>query len=176
MADDEQSTDNPKPSGPKPLGGELILPISGLLFTIYYFTTIIDVPWTAQVSAFFVGSILIALIASPSSFGPGLSVKTGRSDVRSRAAFRAESIHTKTSRPSRSYPRLYFLYPVGRVYNHDLLFSCSLRCFCSATGRRKALSFGISLALSIGGYLLFILAFNTRFPRGPVETLLKDVF
>ncbi len=46
----------------KPIGGELVLPAAALLFTLYYFSTIIDTPWTAQVSAFFVGSILIMLI------------------------------------------------------------------------------------------------------------------
>ncbi len=46
----------------KAIGGDLIIPIAALAFTVYYFTTIIDVPWTAQVSAFFIGSILILLI------------------------------------------------------------------------------------------------------------------
>ena len=45
-----------------PMGGELVIPIMALLFTLYYFWTILDVPWSAQVSAFFVGSILIVLL------------------------------------------------------------------------------------------------------------------
>ena len=43
----------------KSLGGDLILPIGAFIFTLYYFYTIIDVPRIAQVSAFFVGTILI---------------------------------------------------------------------------------------------------------------------
>ena len=57
---DEQSG-RQKPE-PRAIGGELIIPVAALALTIYYFTTIIDVPWSAQVSAFFVGAILILLI------------------------------------------------------------------------------------------------------------------
>ena len=46
----------------KSLGGELILPIGAFIFTLYYFYTIIDVPRIAQISAFFVGTILIFLL------------------------------------------------------------------------------------------------------------------
>ncbi len=46
----------------KPIGGELVIPVAAFVFTLYYFWTIIDVPRIAQVSAFFVGTILIGLI------------------------------------------------------------------------------------------------------------------
>ncbi len=39
-------------------------------------------------------------------------------------------------------------------------------------GRRPALILGLAAALSLGGWLLFIVAFHTRFPMGPVEHLL----
>ena len=55
---DENGQKSGKPEKPA-VGAELVLPVAALLFTIYYFTTIINVPWTAQVSAFFVGTILI---------------------------------------------------------------------------------------------------------------------
>ena len=58
---DRPDTENPEK---KQMGGELVIPIGALLFTFYYFWTIIDVPWTAQVSAFFVGTILIGLIVA----------------------------------------------------------------------------------------------------------------
>ena len=56
----------PSPDGPgkKSLGPDLIIPVAAILFTLYYFSTIIDSPWTAQVSAFFVGSILLGLSAA----------------------------------------------------------------------------------------------------------------
>ena len=46
---------------PPPVGGQLVIPVAAVLFTLYYFTTIIDSPWTAQVSAVLIGGILIAL-------------------------------------------------------------------------------------------------------------------
>ena len=45
-----------------------------------------------------------------------------------------------------------------------------------SNGKHKRLILALSLSLSIGGYFLFIVAFNTRFPRGPVELLLNGVF
>ena len=45
------------------VAGELIVPLFGVLFTGYYFTTILDSPWTAQVNAFLVGSVLILVSA-----------------------------------------------------------------------------------------------------------------
>ena len=46
----------------KHLGGDLVIPVAALAFTLYYFSTIIDSPWTAQVSAVFIGAILIVLL------------------------------------------------------------------------------------------------------------------
>ena len=37
------------------IGGELIIPIAAVIFTLYYFSTIAHSPWTAQVNAFLVG-------------------------------------------------------------------------------------------------------------------------
>ncbi|MEQ8192938.1 MAG: hypothetical protein RIB59_00470, partial [Rhodospirillales bacterium] len=44
-------------------GADLIIPVAAIAFTIYYFSTIWNAPWTAQVSAFFVGAILMTLCA-----------------------------------------------------------------------------------------------------------------
>jgi hypothetical protein len=57
MADTTPSRD----AEPRPIGAQLIIPIAAIAFTLYYFTTILDTPWTAQVSAFFVGTILLIL-------------------------------------------------------------------------------------------------------------------
>ena len=57
-------TDNKEADAPEhtSVGSQLIIPIAAVLFTVYYFYTIIDAPWTAQVAAFIVGSILIILV------------------------------------------------------------------------------------------------------------------
>ena len=43
-------------------------------------------------------------------------------------------------------------------------------------GKKKRFIFAISLSLSLGGYLLFIVAFKTRFPAGPFENFMKGFF
>jgi hypothetical protein len=42
--------------------------------------------------------------------------------------------------------------------------------------RRLGRSALISFVMVIAGYLLFIVAFDTRFPRGPFEILMQKVF
>ena len=42
-------------------------------------------------------------------------------------------------------------------------------------GRRAKLSFSLAAMLSIGGYLLFIVAFDTSFPEGPFEILMDGI-
>ena len=41
--------------------------------------------------------------------------------------------------------------------------------------RRAGFILGLSLAVSLAGYLIFILAFDTRFPRGPFEDFVQAV-
>lgn len=56
---EQENSDAPKKAQ---VGGELIIPIAALIFTLYYFWSIAESPWTAQVNAFIVGSILITVI------------------------------------------------------------------------------------------------------------------
>ena len=42
-------------------------------------------------------------------------------------------------------------------------------------GRNKLFAAIISAAMALGGYLLFIVAFETRFPEGPFELLMKGL-
>jgi hypothetical protein len=40
---------------------------------------------------------------------------------------------------------------------------------------RPAVTIGIAAGIALAGYLLFILAFDTRFPRGPFEELMRGL-
>jgi hypothetical protein len=42
--------------------------------------------------------------------------------------------------------------------------------------RKPASLLSVALAVAGGGYILFIAFLNTRFPRGPIEHLLKPLF
>ena len=158
----------------KSVGSELIIPIAALLFTIYYFYTIINAPWTAQVAAFLVGSILIVLIVF---FG----VKCLRSLSKGEGAFNFDTL----IEPKSFVPKRLGLFVLTVVYIFivpTLGFTITTFLFLSMAmlllsgGQKKRIIFSLSAILSIGGYLLFILAFKTRFPAGPFETLMKGFF
>lgn len=157
----------------KPVGGELIIPVIAFVFTLYYFWTIIDVPWIAQVSAFFVGVILIFLLAI-FFIRTGLQVRRGEADLR---------VHTLID-PVWFLPKRLGL--LGLTIGYVLVirwFGFTLTTFVFLllamlllnNGRRFGLILALSTLCSIGGYLLFVVAFKTRFPAGPFEILMKGL-
>lgn len=157
----------------KPIGGELVLPAAALLFTLYYFSTIIDTPWTAQVSAFFVGSILIMLIVL---FG----IRTWRQMQRGEVNLRIGSLVEPRDFISK---RLIMLaLTIGYIYLVTFLgFTITNFLFLTLTmlllgnGQKKIQVFVVSTVLALGGWLLFIYAFDTNFPAGPFETMMNGL-
>ena len=152
---------------------ELIIPVSGSLFAIYYFTTIWDSPWTAQVSAFFVGSILMLCSA--------ITVLRVIGKVR-----RGEAALNFTSLIE---PRDYIvkrLILLGLVLTYVVIIPWTgftlttfvfLICAMALLNDRKRLGLivGISAIMAIGGWLLFVVAFEVRFPAGPFETMMRGI-
>lgn len=169
MADDARETGERKA-----IGGELILPVAAVIFTIYYFTTIREVPWTAQVSAVFVGSVLIALCAA---FGLKMFFAVRRGDATLGFAPLVAPRHFIVRR------LVLAGLAVGYVMVIDWLgFTITTFLFLAAAmlllggGRRRGTIMLLSALLAVGGYLLFIVAFKTRFPVGPFEALMKALF
>lgn len=171
----EQAAEHPREVLPerKPMGGELIIPVVAFLFTLYYFWTIIDVPWIAQVSALFVGTILIVLLIV-FFVRTVLQVRRGEADL---------SLHTMIE-PVWFLPKRLGL--LGLTIGYVLVirwFGFTLTTFVFLllamlllnNGRRFGLILAISTFCSIGGYLLFVVAFKTRFPAGPFEILMKGL-
>lgn len=154
-------------------GGDLVIPVAGLAFTIYYFSTIIDSPWTAQVSAFFVGAILIALIVA-FLLKTALDYRQGSVDVKPGPI--ADPIGLMPKR------LLLLALTVGYIVVIPYLgFTLTTFLFMAsamallADGRRLGFIVGLSAAVAVGGWALFILAFETRFPFGPFERLMQSV-
>jgi hypothetical protein len=154
-------------------GGELVIPVLALLFTIYYFVTIIDVPWTAQVSALFVGSILIVLIIV-FLVKTMKEVRAGKTDLGMQTLVQPVSFIPKRL--------VLFAITLGFILlvEHlgftitSFLFLCSAMMLLD-NGRRKVLAVSVAAILSLAGWALFIWAFETRFPAGPFENLMKSV-
>jgi len=158
----------------KSIGSELIIPIAALLFTIYYFYTIIDAPWTAQVAAFIVGTVLIVLILM-------FLVKcirwisTGQGTLNFDTLTKPKSFLIKRIGLLVLTISYIFVVPALGFTITTFLFLFMAMLLLSE-GHKKRLIFSLSAILSLGGYLLFILAFKTRFPAGPFETLMKGFF
>lgn len=157
----------------KSIGGELVIPVCGLAFTLYYFSTIIDSPWTAQVSAFFVGAILIflSLIFIVKSLR---QVKTGRADF---------GLGGLVGRVDITSGRVWvFLTTLGYVVFVEWGgFTLTTFVFLFSTililnkGRRPRFIALFAGGISLAGYALFILALDTRFPFGPFEKFIQSV-
>ncbi len=168
---DHEEQENPER---KSLGGDLVLPIGAFLFTLYYFYTIIDVPRIAQVSAFFVGTILIFLLILL-AVRIGREVKAGTADLRL-----GRLVEPRSFIPKRL---ALFALTLGFIFFVEWLgFTLTVFAFLSLAmlllsgGKKKGLAFSIAGILALGGYLLFIVAFKTRFPAGPFEQLMERLF
>lgn len=163
------------PSQPKKsIGAELIIPVAALLFTLYYFSTIIDSPWTAQVAAAFIGSILIALVLA--FFGRTvLMVMRGEADLGMK-----NIIEPLSFLPIRmGLIGLTILYTIAIQWGGFTLTSfvfMALATLMLNRGRSKHLAILVAIGFSISGYLLFIVAFGIRFPKGPFENLMQAIF
>lgn len=157
----------------KSVGAELILPGAALVFTLYYFSTIYDSPWTAQVAAFFVGAILIALILA-------FAVRSVAMVMRGDADFGMKAIVEPVSfLPTRvGLIGLTVLFTIAIDWGGFTLTSfvfMALAMIMLNRGRSKRLAVFVAACFSLAGYLLFIVAFEIRFPKGPFETLMQGV-
>ncbi len=177
--DNEMNTGEPEK---KHVGSDLIIPATAVVFTLYYFYTIINWPWnpeeryiswTAQVSAFFIGAVLISLIAI-FVLNSLLSVKRGVADL----GFQ------RLTDPLSFMPRRLGLFALTISFIFVVEwggFTITTFVFLAASmlllsrGRNWRFILALSAILSIGGYFLFVYAFEVRFPKGPFELLMAQV-
>ena len=158
---------------PAAIGGQLIIPVAALIFTLYYFSTIINSPFEAQVAAFFVGTILLVLVGI-FLIKTVIRLRQGDAVLTEDGGFSLRGVDLK---------RLgLFALTLGFMLLIEILgFTITTFLFLASAilllddARHPARALGIAAAAAIGGYLLFILAFETRFPAGPFETAMKSV-
>ncbi len=168
---DETTSGNPEKVR---LGGDLVIPVAALAFTLYYFTTIVDSPWTAQVSAFFIGAILIVLTVV-------FVIKTIVSIRRGEADLGMDSLLAPRSFVPKRLALFgltlgYIVFIEWGGFTLTTFAFMALAMLLLSEGRNRRLILLLSGIMSIGGYLLFIVAFERRFPLGPFEQLMKQVF
>ncbi|MCG8543789.1 MAG: tripartite tricarboxylate transporter TctB family protein [Alphaproteobacteria bacterium] len=169
---DEPSTEKPEKAS---LGADLIIPGAACLFTLYYFSTIIDSPWTAQVSAFFVGAILLVLCVI-FFVKLGVQVKRGDGELRFDNLFAPRAIVPK--RLALFGLTLAYIVVIdwaGFTITTFLFLFLGMLLLSGRERKNKRLIVVLSAVLSIGGYLLFVVAFQRRFPEGPFEHAFKAI-
>lgn len=159
--------------GPKNILPDCIIPGMAVCFTIYYLTTITEVPWISQASAIVVSSLLMLSIAA--FFIRSVArIRKGEETFRLSLDIPSELVGINIKRG------ILFLLTIGYVWIIDSWgFTITTFCFIflailllsSLENWKKA--FLVAVSCSTVGYIVFIYFFKTRFPRGPIENWLK---
>ncbi len=159
--------------GRRQLGGELVIPAMAIAFTLYYFSTIWNSPWTAQVSAFLVGGILL-LVCGIFLLRCVLWLARGEGTLGFSNVVNMDDIRTgRIGLIAATIGFCVFIERLGFTLSTFLFLLISMSIL--AKGRRLGLILGVSTLISLIGWAVFILAFDTRFPRGWFETTMKAV-
>ncbi|MDC1222867.1 tripartite tricarboxylate transporter TctB family protein [Planktomarina temperata] len=155
------------------LGGELVIPVLAVVFTLYFFSSIWNSPWTAQVSAFAVGGILL-LVCGIFIIRCGIWLRRGEASLGFSNLFSREDLHT--GRIGLLVTTIGFcslIEMLGFTFTTFLFLSISM--IILAKGKRPVFIAMVSAIMALGGWAVFIWAFDTRFPRGWFETTMKAV-
>ncbi len=167
---------DPKPERgrKRQMGGELIIPLMALGFTLYYVSTILDSPWTAQVNAVLVGSTLIVLVL----VFLGVTV---RELILRRATLGASDL----LEPFDLLPKRigFIAMTIGYLWVIEWLgFTLTTFLYLAGSmlllggGRRPVVCIALAAGLSAVAYTVFVALFETRVPTGLIENVLVAVF
>jgi len=176
MADASHADSEPGVASSKKraLGGDLIIPAGTILFAVYYLYTVWELPWEAKAAGIGVAgamAIVLALLGVRfvrewSSGRAGLSL----GDVAFPVKFLAQRLSLLVAALA-----FVFLMPwLGFTLGLFLFLIAGMVILSGLSELKSAVI--ISLLVSIGGYLLFIVLVRARFPHGPVENLLASIF
>ena len=157
---------------PKNILPDLIIPTMALIFAIYYLTTITEVPWIAQASAVLVSGLLLAAILA-FAIRTIVRLKAGTEIIKFSGFISDQRIFAK---------RIGLLVlTTGYVWSIEFLgftvctlafLFLSIILLSSPKNWRRAAA--VALCCSLIGYLVFIIMFETRFPKGPFEHFVQE--
>lgn len=155
------------------LGGELVIPVLAIVFTLYFFTTIWNSPWTAQVSAFFVGGVLI-FVSAIFMLRSVIWIRQGEGSLGFANLFNKDDI--RTGRVGLLVTTVGFCVLIQRLgFTLTTFLFLSLSMIILSKGKRPMFIVMIAAIMALGGWAVFIWAFDTRFPHGWFETTMKAV-
>jgi hypothetical protein len=158
---------------PRQIGGELVIPIIAVGFTLYFFSSIWNSPWTAQVSAFLVGGILL-LVCAIFFVRSIIWLRRGEGTLGFSNLFTIDDIRTgRIGLLVTTIAYVMFIDYLGFTLMTFLFLAISM--LILAKGRNPVFITLISGVMALTGWAVFIWAFDTRFPRGWFETTMKAV-
>ena len=163
----------PKTEPPRALAGELLIPILAVAFTLYFFSTIWNSPWTAKVSAYLVGGVLLTVCAI---FFVRFAVmyKNGKALLSFGYLFSRDDISSgRVGLVILTVAYCAFIDRLGFTLTTFLFLAISM--LVLSKFKRPVLICTSSAIISLCGWAVFIWAFDTRFPRGWFETTMKAV-
>ena len=158
----------------KSIGGDLVIPVMALALAVYYIYSILDAPWTAKVGTYFVAAILIVLVVIflVKTF---VTARKGHTDwsmgqIVSPASF----VPRRLALLALTMAYIFLVQWGGFTITTFVFLYAAMLLLGGRSVQRRALI--LSATFALGGYLLFIAAFQTRFPAGPFEQLMKGLF
>lgn len=158
---------------PRMLAGELLIPALAVAFTLYFFSTIWNSPWTAKVSAFLVGGVLLT-VCTLLFLRFAFLYKKGRALLSFGELFSREDI--SSGRVGLIISTVAYTALIDRLgFTLTTFLFLAISMLILSKGRRPALIGVSSAIISLCGWAVFIWAFDTRFPRGWFEVTMKAV-
>lgn len=158
---------------PRQIGGELVIPIIAVAFTLYFFSTIRNSPWTAQVSAFLVGGVLM-LVCAIFFVRCTIWLRRGEGTLGFANLVSIDDIRTgRIGLVATTIAYVVFIDKLGFTLTTFLFLASSM--LILAKGRNPAFITMVSGLMALTGWAVFIWAFDTRFPFGWFETTMKAV-
>ena len=135
------------------IGGELIIPVLALAFTLYYVSTVVNSPWTAQLNAYMVGSVLIVLVLL---FFGASNLFAPYEILPKRLAFIGLTLGYLVVIEWLGFTLTTFLFMVSSMY-------------VLGNGRRPGAYLLTAVISATIALVVFVILFQKRFPKGPVE-------
>jgi hypothetical protein len=156
---------------PRQIGGELVIPVIAVAFTLYFFSTIWNSPWTAQVSAFLVGGVLI-LVCAIFAVRCVMSLRRGEGTLGFANLVTMDDIKTgRVGLLATTLGYVLFIDKLGFTLTTFLFLASSM--LILGKGRNAGFVVLVSGLMALTGWAVFIWAFDTRFPFGWFETFMK---
>ena len=156
------------------LGAELVIPITAVALTIYYFSTILDSPWTAQATAAVVGIILVGCCAI-FFVKAGIDFAAGRARLGLRDLIEpVASLNRKLGLFALTLAALVIMPWAGFTATAILFLAGAI--LLLREGRDPLLTIAFAVVLSLVWFVVFVVIFKRQFPLGWLDEQLKAVF